>query len=131
MYKTNRQRTRDLLLKYDEWLLPLPVIQNTSIETIYPWEGMQLTILSRTLYTLAVNSGYSGSKEEFFENFGKFIEQAKTEIVFATWATFPQIGEPGVLYFDTEEKIIYYWDDGYYPVSATLIENTLLNGGGA
>ena len=43
---------------------------------------------------------------------------------------FPEEGEVSKMYFDTEEKILYYWDNEYYPVNATLIANTIIEGGG-
>jgi hypothetical protein len=36
-----------------------------------------------------------------------------------------------MLYFDLDEKILYYWDNEYIPVNAMLITNTILNGGEA
>lgn len=34
-----------------------------------------------------------------------------------------------MLYFDLDEKILYYWDNEYKPVNALLIANTILHGG--
>jgi len=36
-----------------------------------------------------------------------------------------------MLYFDLNEKVLYYWNEGYIPVNAMLITNTILNGGEA
>jgi hypothetical protein len=34
-----------------------------------------------------------------------------------------------MLYFDLNEKILYYWDNAYIPVNAMLIAHTILDGG--
>jgi len=36
-----------------------------------------------------------------------------------------------MLYFDLNEKILYYWDGEYIPVNAMLIADTIVNGGDA
>jgi len=51
--------------------------------------------------------------------------------MFATYANFPEEGTTSKLYFDLEEKVLYYWDNDYIPVNAMLIANTILNGGEA
>ena len=45
--------------------------------------------------------------------------------MFATYATFPEVGIDSKLYFDLEEKILYYWDNDYIPVNAMIIANTI------
>lgn len=153
-----RRATRDLLLEYDTTFMPphpraagLSYIYNwleanevkeeaydippdptsAPMTMIYPWEQTNLGILSMQLYTLAVNGGYTGSKEEFNHYFGYYLEHNKQEIVFDNFSNFPQIGTDDKLYFDLEEKILYYWDGQYIPVNAMLIANTILNGGEA
>lgn len=128
MYKTNRQRTRDLLLRFNELILPIILSEDPKIPHIYPWEISNLTLLSDKLYTLALHSGYMGTKEEFTSSFGKYLDN-KTEIIFETYANFPEIGEADKLYFDTEEHILYYWENEYIPISANLIDDTIFNGG--
>jgi len=36
-----------------------------------------------------------------------------------------------VLYFDIDNKILYYWDNEYLPANTMLIANTILEGGEA
>jgi hypothetical protein len=36
-----------------------------------------------------------------------------------------------MLYFDLDEKVLYYWNEEYIPVNTMLITNTILNGGEA
>lgn len=155
---SNRVQTRDLLLEYDKavvpprpraaglgviysWLnsntisqgeLDVPPIPNSSnIKSIYPWENLGLTILSNQLYQIAVNSGYTGTKEEFNTYFGFYLEHNRQEIIFDVFSHFPQIGTSNQLYFDLNEKILYYWDNEYIPVNTMLIANTIVDGGEA
>ena len=51
--------------------------------------------------------------------------------MFSTYQNFPEEGIASKLYFDLEEKILYYWDNNYIPVNAMLIQNTILEGGEA
>jgi hypothetical protein len=53
------------------------------------------------------------------------------EIIYGVLREFPEIGDTNKLYFDLEEKILYYWDGEYIPVNAMLIANTVLEGGEA
>ena len=52
-------------------------------------------------------------------------------IIFEIFNNFPQYGSSQNLYFDLNEKILYYWDNEYIPVNAMLIANTTLEGGDA
>lgn len=52
-------------------------------------------------------------------------------IMFTTYDTFPEQGITNKLYFDLDEKILYYWDNEYIPVNAMLIANTTIDGGEA
>jgi hypothetical protein len=36
-----------------------------------------------------------------------------------------------MLYFDLNDKILYYWDGEYIPVNAMLIAHAILEGGDA
>lgn len=158
MYKSNRTRTRDLLLEYDLRIMPprpraaglamvypwlnsnsespgwvIPPIPNTEeFSVVYPWESIGLSILGDQIYVLAAQSGYHGTREEFHHYFGSYLESSRWEILFETYDNFPAIGEQTKLYFDLEKNILYYWDGtGYTPVNAMLIANTILNGGDA
>lgn len=158
MYRSNRERTRDLLLDYDLRFMPpqprqaglamiypwlnsngeeggwvnIPPIPDTAeFSSVYPWETIGLNILGDQIYMLASQSGYTGGREEFHRYFGSYLEQNKWEILFESYNNFPQVGELNKLYFDLEERILYYWNNGYIPVNAMLITNTILDGGEA
>ena len=158
MYKSNRQRTRDLLLEYDlrimpprpraaglamvypwlnsnyeqgSWTVP-PIPDTAEFSIVYPWESIGLNILGDQIYLLAANSGYHGTREEFHHYFGSYLENNRWEILFEQFTNFPDIGETDKLYFDLNEKILYYWDgNDYTPVNAMLIAHTILDGGEA
>ena len=158
MYKSNRERTRDLLLEYDRMIMPprpraaglgliytwlesntpstdviynVPIPQTLEFSTVYPWETLGLSLLGDQIYILAARSGYTGTREEFHHYFGSYLETNRQEILFETYDNFPQVGKRDMLYFDLDEKILYYWDNEYIPVNAMLIANTILNGGDA
>lgn len=156
---SNRRATRDLLLEYDSTIMPphprvaglnyiygwlesneapeedyaFPPLPTGPTQThmIYPWENTNLGILSAQLYVIAVNSGFNGSQEEFNNYFGYYIQNNDKEIIFDTYNNFPQVGSQNMLYFDLNEKILYYWDNEYIPANTMLITNTILNGGDA
>ena len=157
MYISNRQRTRDLLLEYDIRIMPphpraaglsmvypwlnsnwagsgwitLPIPDTEEFKTVYPWESVGLSILGDQIYLLAARSGYHGTREEFHQYFGSYLESNDWEILFETYDNFPQVGREDKLYFDLDEKILYYWNNEYIPVNAMLITETILNGGDA
>lgn len=156
MYKSNRERTRDLLLEYDlrimpprpraaglamvypwlnsnseeqGWTVP-PIPQTAEFQVVYPWESIGLSILGDQIYLLAAQSGYHGTREEFHRYFGSYLETNSWEILFEYFDNFPEIGLQTKLYFDLGENILYYWDGlSYTPVNAMLIAHTILNGG--
>jgi hypothetical protein len=79
---------------------------------------------------LAAQSGYHGTREEFHHYFGSYLENNRWEILFEEFSNFPDEGENDKLYFDLDEKILYYWaGTEYVPVNAMLIAHTILNGG--
>lgn len=88
-------------------------------------------MLGDQIYILAAKSGYTGTREEFHRYFGTYLENNKQEIVFDDFVNFPAKGSRYMLYFDLQGKILYYWEDGYVPVNAMLIANSILNGGEA
>lgn len=123
-----RWRTRDLLLEYDSHIMP-PRPRAAGLGIIYPWENTSLTIFSHQLYQIAAGSGFLGTETDFLNNFGSFL--SSKQIVFDIFDNFPQIGNEDKLYFDLDEKILYYWDEDYIPVNAMLIANTTIDGGEA
>ena len=158
MYKSNRERTRDLLLEYDRFIMPprpraaglgliytwlesntpstdiiynVPIPNTAEFSVVYPWESIGLNLLGDQIYILASRSGYTGTREEFHKYFGTYLERNRQEILFETYNNFPQVGSREMLYFDLDEKILYYWDNEYIPVNAMLIANTILDGGEA
>ncbi len=159
MFKSNRERTRDLLLEYDIRIMPprpraaglamvypwlnsntsdqgwinIPPIPDTpEFQVVYPWESVGLSILGDQIYMLAANSGYTGTREEFHRYFGSYLQTNSWEILFESYNNFPQIGQQDKLYFDLDENILYYWTGTEYnPVNAMLITNTILEGGEA
>lgn len=151
-----RHRTRDLLLEYDINIMPphpragglamvypwgSSVLDNvvdmsipsrphtTTLSMIYPWENTSLNMLMQQLFLLAIQNGFEGSLDDFKNLFTSYV--GARSIMFATYATFPEVGIDSKLYFDLEEKILYYWDNDYIPVNAMIIANTILNGGEA
>lgn len=159
MFKSNRERTRDLLLEYDVHIMPprprsaglamvypwlnsnydmgggwttLPIPDTEEFQVVYPWESIGLSILSDQIYMLAANSGYHGTREEFHHYFGSYLETNRWEIMFEQFENFPEEGETTKLYFDLGENILYYWaGTAYEPVNAMLIAHTVLQGGEA
>lgn len=157
MYK-DRWRTRDLLLEYDRAIMPPrpreaglvyvypelainilnqgdatipPTPTSAHINTVYPWVQQGLFILSQQLYSFAAQTGYTGTQQEFNRYFGAYLESNRQEILFEQYDNFPQRGSDNMLYFDLDEKILYYWDNEYIPVNAMLIANTIIDGGEA
>ncbi len=124
-----RRQTRDLLLDYCEYFLPV-VPRTAGLSTVYPWAEATLTLLANQLYQIAANSGYTGTSEDFYQKFGAYIENKS--VYFSVFSDFPEEGETDKLYFDTEEKILYCWNiNEYIPVSATLIADSIIYSEGA
>ena len=154
-YIDARRRTRDLLLEYEPTIMPLhpragglaiiypwgnnndsggvmpPFPNPSAIESLYPWEMQNLAIMGDWLFSFAANSGYNGTREEFYKYFGSYLETNRQEILFEKFENFPSVGTKDMLYFDLNEKILYYWDQEYIPVNALLIAHTILDGGEA
>lgn len=102
-----RAKTRKLLHTWDPYALGL--------KSIYPWENLSLNILMQKLYKIAVNSGFNGEEQDFYNNFGSFMQEK--QIIMDNFDNFPEIGQSNKLYFDTDKKILYYWDEEYLPVN--------------
>lgn len=150
-----RRRTRDLLLEYDRAIMPPkpraaglsniyswgstpldnlngeepPIPGQKDISIIYPWENTSLSIFSNQLYKVAIINGFVGTEKEFIDRFVNYVSDK--QIIFEEYANFPQYGSASKLYFDLNEKILYYWENEYIPVNAMLIANTMINGGEA
>lgn len=121
-----RRRTRDLLLDAENPVTPTNYV--SSIRAVYPWENMQLSFFAGQLYAFALANGYEGSADDFNKQFTSML--AEKTVHYMSRDDFPIEGEENHLYFDTEGKILYYYDNEYLSVNATLIANTVVNGGG-
>lgn len=121
-----RWRTRDLLLEYDSRIMP-PRPRAAGLGIIYPWENRIINDLINQLFNFAINTGYNGTETEFKNGFGSYL--AKKEIIFDVFNNFPQEGASNSLYFDLNDKILYYWDNEYKPINTLLIEGTILDAG--
>lgn len=122
-----RRRTRELLQNAQNPSSPTTYI--SSINAIYPWENIQSSYFSDLLYSVAQVGGYEGSQEDFVKSFGALLE--KNALICLPYYNFPDEGAENHLYFDINEKILYYWDGEYKPVKTTLIDNTHIEGGEA
>lgn len=121
-----RWRTRDLLLEYDSHIMP-PRPRAAGLSIIYPWENRIINDLINQLFNFAINTGYNGTEAEFKNSFGSYL--AKKEIIFDVFNNFPQEGASSSLYFDLNDKILYYWDNEYKSINTLLIEGTILDAG--
>ena len=153
---SNRKKTRDLLLEYDQAIIPFrpriaglnyiynwgskvplndedtlepPIPHQKNIQIVYPWENISLSIFSKQLYQVAIINGFVGTEKEFLDRFVNYVSDK--QIIFEDYINFPQYGSTTKLYFALDEKILYYWDNEYIPVNAMLIANTIIDGGEA
>lgn len=95
---------------------------------IYPWEDVAQDILFFQIFQIAQKNGFPGTEQDLRTIFGQFGEK---QIIYSHYLEFPEIGDFDKFYFDLDEKILYYWDEEYLPVNATLIPYTTLEGGNA
>lgn len=109
-----RWRTRDLLLEYNLDIMP-PRPRSAGLNMVYPWETMDLSILSHQIIQLAKDNGYTGSDEEFWS---KFTGGA---IVTGTISTFPVTGLEVNLYLDTDTGILYYFKATAEPINPSNV----------
>lgn len=98
-----RRLTRDLLLEYDEYILPVRPRRTAGLSMIYPWENLELTILSKQILEIAKQYGYTGDEKAFWNHF------SEGTIITGTLDTFPIPGNEKNLYFDKESEILYYF----------------------
>lgn len=124
----DRPKTRDLLLEYDVSIRP-PRPRAAGLPVVYPWENLSLNIVAEQLYQLAANSGFDKPKDEFFANFGSYLQNK--QVVYSNYEDFPITGAADVLYFATDQKALYYWDNEYKLVKATLVDDTIIYSGDA
>lgn len=111
-----RHRTRDRLYYSslaDYYNCPTPMPS----PIIYPIENFSSTVLSKQLYQIALNNGYTGSLQDFFDKFSS----NNGEIIRGTIATFPVPGSDTNFYFDEETKILYHFKTVNQPVNEDII----------
>lgn len=77
---------------------------------------MPISEFEEAFYKTAYENGYAGKKKDFLEDFAALVNQTRLGIpcVISQCGSsldFPDIGSEGVLYFDTEKKRLYLWDD--------------------
>lgn len=126
MLQPARERTRDLLIEYN--MLPVPSRAQTL--NPFPRSNVDTYTFGQQLYELACLSGYTGTKEQFLNNFGLFLNNQR--ILFDILSNFPIPGQEGYLYYDIETNILYAWKNNeYIPINTMLIADTILNGGEA
>ena len=106
-----RRRTRDRLLEYDSFIMPYHPRQ-AGLSMVYPWENINLSVLQKQIYQIALNEGFQDSEQAFWNRF------SQDNIVFGTLNTFPIDGNEKALYFDTNSESLYY-----FKRSTTLNEN--------
>lgn len=113
-----RRRTRDLLLEYDIAIVPFHP-RAAGLNMIYPWENISNSIFRKQLYDFAHDSGYLNTESDFNSKFGSYLQEK--EILFDTFDNFPEQGDTNTLYFDLDNKKIYYWDNEYLLINNLFI----------
>lgn len=56
------------------FVVPIMPEQPSKLKVIYPWETINLLNLCQQLFELAINTGYTGTFEEFRTHFGEYME---------------------------------------------------------
>ena len=97
-----RKKTRDRLLEYDSFIMPYHPRQ-AGLSMVYPWENMNLSMLQKQIYQIALNEGFQESEQIFWSRF------SQGNIIFGTLDTFPIDGDEKALYFDTNTESLYYF----------------------
>lgn len=64
----------------DRFKIPLLPQQPPHLKMIYPWEDTNLISVCKRLYDTAINTGYTGTFEEFKEHFGEYLESGVSVI---------------------------------------------------
>ena len=149
----SRKATRDRLLEYD--LMPYHP-RAAGLAMIYPWENNDLRMLEKQMLSIARNHGYTGDADKFWEIFSNgqvikgdissFPVPGDTKNLYIDTLT-------GIVYYfiiKNEKEVpedfeiqgaikvgTITLEDGqtqycfYAPIRTLLIENSILNGGGA
>lgn len=80
-----------------------------------PVPVMPLSIFEELLYKVAYEYGYTGTKEDFSEDFLNSLSGLSSNIVQSdSISEFPEVGTEGAIYIDSENGEIYYWKNDQY-----------------
>lgn len=71
---------------------------------VYPWEYTELTVLCQRLYQFAANTGYTGTLEEFKNNFGTYL--ANNNIIITPDNVEAYVGQYEVIPLPLVEQIL-------------------------
>lgn len=108
-----RWRTSALTLNTNDYQV------SNNIQTVYPWARLQRSELQEQLYQLAVDGGYTGSKDDFTSSYNNMFVNGTIQS--GTIDTFPVPGDEKNLYFDTNTTILYYYKVSTEPVNSALL----------
>ena len=97
-----RQLTRDLLLMYDDTIVP-SYPHSAGLSIVYPWENIALSSLAKQFFELAKSKGYTGDEEMLWSRF------INGSLVRGNANNFPTIGDENNLYLDSESETLYYF----------------------
>ena len=56
------------------FIAPPTPITTAETKSIYPWEHTELAVMCARLYSLAVNTGFNGTLDDFKQHFGIYLE---------------------------------------------------------
>lgn len=130
-----RRQTFDRMCNCDCNTPPTPPPPN-------PIPGMPLSVLEEYLYKIARLNGYKKDFTSFGTDFALALSEANSPsptldgiiVQKGSFEDFPVKGQNYALYIDTENRDIYFWNNGYYRInigSGGLADGTILNGGNA
>lgn len=63
-----------------QFILPVAPIAKPSLPVVYPWEQTNLFQLCQQLYTLAAQTGFTGTFDDFKMHFGAYLENDEITI---------------------------------------------------
>ena len=113
-WNRERKRTRDRLLDYDFtflWENPTEIVTTLPMPVLLPE-----ALLEKSLYNLAVQHGFSGTLDNFWDTF------SNSDIYTGTLHTFPVPGNVHKLYLDTETDILYYFKSTTDTINTSVAE---------
>lgn len=51
-----------------------PMPQHVSLPRIYPWENLNFTLILKSLYKHAIETGFKGTFIDFKDNYGRYLD---------------------------------------------------------